>query len=118
MHPSQIDSIDRLIKANQQTAHDLLSGKQKITGGAPDTPELRQLLASAYQEKIAELQAEKEKLFTNQTNNYVVFDDKLIDIIKKYGIGALIAGGAMTLSDNPAAAQHLVPVDHDPFTGR
>jgi hypothetical protein len=26
------------------------------------------------------------------THNYVVFDDKMIDIIKKYGIGALIAG--------------------------
>jgi hypothetical protein len=28
------------------------------------------------------------------TRNYVVFDDKLIDIIKKYGIAGLIAGGA------------------------
>ena len=41
---------------------------------------------------------EKAKDFLNQkenegkTHNYVVFDDKMIDIIKKYGIGALIAG--------------------------
>ena len=29
-----------------------------------------------------------------QTHNYVVFDDKLIDIVKKYGLAGLIAGGA------------------------
>jgi hypothetical protein len=28
------------------------------------------------------------------THNYVVFDDKLIDIVKKYGLAGLIAGGA------------------------
>lgn len=34
-----------------------------------------------------------EERAANGTNNYVVFDDKIIDIIKKYGIAGLIAGG-------------------------
>jgi hypothetical protein len=42
-----------------------------------------------------------------QTSNYVVFDDKLIDIIKKYGLAGLIAGGAAHFSTQQ--------VDHDPF---
>ena len=41
------------------------------------------------------------------TRNYVVFDDKLIDIIKKYGIAGL---GAF-----PAGSHFLEQVDHDPF---
>ena len=32
------------------------------------------------------------------TYNYVVFDDKLIDIIKKYGIAGLIGAGASNWS--------------------
>jgi hypothetical protein len=51
------------------------------------------------------------------THNYVVFDDKLIDIIKKYGLAGLIAGGAATVGGSPAGATHLIPVDHDPFAG-
>jgi hypothetical protein len=39
------------------------------------------------------------------TRNYVVFDDKLIDIIKKYGIAGLIAGGA---------AHFRTPIDGSP----
>lgn len=45
-----------------------------------------------------------------QTKNYVVFDDKLIDIIKKYGLAGLIAGGASHFATQP--------VDHDPFAAR
>jgi hypothetical protein len=41
------------------------------------------------------------------THNYVVFDDKLIDILQKYGIGGLIAGGGWQFS--------ATPVDYDPF---
>jgi hypothetical protein len=45
------------------------------------------------------------------TRNYVVFDDKLIDILKKYGIAGLAA--------LPAAGGHhfrTSEVDHDPFS--
>lgn len=42
------------------------------------------------------------------THNYVVFDDKLIEILRKYGIAGLLAGGASFASgatnDNPMAA--------------
>ena len=40
------------------------------------------------------------------TSNYVVFNDKLIDIVKKYGLAGLVAGGASHFS--------TVPVDHQP----
>jgi hypothetical protein len=49
------------------------------------------------------------------THNYVVFDDKLIDIIKKYGLAGLVAGGAATIGGSTAGATHLIPVEHDPF---
>lgn len=45
----------------------------------------------------------------NGTSNYVVFDDKLIDIVKKYGMAGLIAGGAAHFS--------TTPVDYNPFEG-
>lgn len=41
------------------------------------------------------------------TRNYVVFDDSLIDILKKYSLAGLIAGGAAHFS--------TLPVDHDPY---
>jgi hypothetical protein len=39
------------------------------------------------------------------THNYVVFDDKLIDIIKKYGLAGLIAGGAAHFQMTPTDAK-------------
>jgi hypothetical protein len=39
------------------------------------------------------------------TRNYVVFDDKLIDIMKKYGLPMMTAGaGAASMADQPGAA--------------
>lgn len=48
-----------------------------------------------------------KKLQNEATHNYVVFDDKLVDIIKKYGLAGLVAGGAHQFTTRP--------VDHDPF---
>ena len=45
----------------------------------------------------------------NQTKNYVVFNDKLIDIVKKYGLAGLVAGGASHFQASP--------VDYNPFPG-
>lgn len=46
------------------------------------------------------------------TRNYVVFDDKLIDIVRKYGIGGL----SMLPPAAAAFMSHkLKPVDYDPF---
>lgn len=56
------------------------------------------------------------------TRNFVVFDDKLIDILKKYGIAGIGALPAMNAfhfqhSDEPQKRgnYNLTPVDHDPF---
>jgi hypothetical protein len=51
------------------------------------------------------------------SHNYVIFDDKLIDILKKYGLGGLVAGGALAIGGNAEAATHAVPVDHQPDFG-
>lgn len=42
------------------------------------------------------------------THNYVVFNDDLINIVKKYGVAGLIGGGAAHFS--------TTPVDYDPFS--
>jgi hypothetical protein len=41
------------------------------------------------------------------SRNYVVFDDKMINIIKKYGLAGLVAGGGAHFA--------LQPVSHNPF---
>jgi hypothetical protein len=42
------------------------------------------------------------------TRNYVVFNDKLIDILRKYGIGGLLAGGAAAAATNAPNNQSQV----------
>jgi len=50
------------------------------------------------------------------THNYVVFDDKIIDILKQYGIVPIMAGGALAgIQGNDGRAYTLTPVDRDPF---
>lgn len=44
------------------------------------------------------------------SRNYVVFDDKLIDIVKKYGWAAVAADLGLE-----AGSQAMIPVDHDPY---
>jgi hypothetical protein len=39
-----------------------------------------------------------------RTRNYVVFDDKLISIVKKYGVAALVSAGVLSQSDAEALA--------------
>jgi hypothetical protein len=46
------------------------------------------------------------------SSNYVVFDDKLIDIIKKYGMAGL---SMMPPATAAFMANRIKPVDHDPF---
>ena len=43
----------------------------------------------------------------NGSRNYVVFDDKLIDIIRKYGIAALLGGGATAGAFGPQPAESM-----------
>jgi hypothetical protein len=65
----------------------------------PNDPEAQRQLAQ-YEKDLAQHE--------NGTRNYVVFDDRLIDILKKYSIAGLIAGGASHFATQP--------VDHDPFS--
>ncbi len=46
-------------------------------------------------EQLAALERERDT-YRNQTHNYVVFDDKLIDIVRKYGLAGLMAAGSGT----------------------
>ncbi len=73
---------------------------QKVANERPNDKDALQALANA-----------KAKAAKGGTSNYVVFDDKLIDILKKYGIAGLAALPAM-------GAYHFQTkqVDHDPFT--
>jgi hypothetical protein len=48
------------------------------------------------------------KAIPKPTYNYVVFDDKLIDIVKKYGIAGLIGAGASNWSPDKAEAGEVV----------
>jgi hypothetical protein len=81
---------------------DSVSGKW-VVGHAPNGP-------NQFFENEAEAKAAYEAgLPATQTRNYVVFNDKLIDIVKKYGLAGLVAGGASHFS--------TVPVDHQPDFG-
>jgi len=46
------------------------------------------------------------------TSNYVVFNDKLIDILRKYGVAGLSLLPPAIAAD---VSRQFVPVDHDPF---
>lgn len=60
----------------------------------------------------------------NMTRNYVVFDDQLVNIVKKYGMGGLSMlppGAAAYLSHKIKPVDYDPfgqPVDHDPFADR
>jgi hypothetical protein len=59
-----------------------------------------------------------KELNKSMSRNYVVFDDKTIDILKRYGIAGLgLGAGASAFlgQDIPANATTLTPVDYDPF---
>lgn len=59
----------------------------------------------ADEARIAGLHAERKQLSSPETRNYVVFDDKLIDILKKYGLAGLaIPGGAYLSQSQPSNA--------------
>jgi hypothetical protein len=58
-------------------------------------------------DQLAQYQADLDK-YHKGTHNYVVFDDKLIDILKKYGMAGVAATGL-------AGQRLLIPADGDPF---
>jgi hypothetical protein len=50
------------------------------------------------QQQVADLTAKLAQAEKGGTRNYVVFDDKLISIVKKNGIAAALAAGLITES--------------------
>jgi hypothetical protein len=75
--------LKQLIENYQQSADALARGNKAVLPNVG--------------EKLAGMRAlDPEKLVgPTQTSNYVVFDDKLIDIIRKYGLAGLAAPGAL-----------------------
>jgi hypothetical protein len=47
----------------------------------------------------------QDKIGTKGTSNYVVFDDKLIDILKKYAVAGAVGGSLASLGQPPAEEQ-------------
>jgi hypothetical protein len=78
----QIDDDIDLVREHVQNAKNRLEMWGKDT--PPDHP-MRKDLAH-WQEQLSLLEGQKP-----QTRNYAVFDDKLIDILKKYGLAGLAA---------------------------
>ena len=62
--------------------------------------------SKAAQQQVAQLQQKVDAYRQGGTRNYVIFNDKLIDIVKKYGLAGLVAGGASHFQ--------TVPVDNQP----
>jgi hypothetical protein len=69
--------------------------------GEGNLPRMREILSS-HENALAAMKPE--------TRNYVVFDDKLIDIMKKYGIAGIGALPALN-----AYTHRTQSIDHDPF---
>lgn len=83
----------------QQVEHlkNQISQLEDMLAKHPGKPDVEKALAGR-REELAQMQP---------THNYVVFNDKIIDILKKYGMAGLVTGGAYHLKTQP--------VGHDPF---
>ena len=94
-----IKYLDGNSRPNQATANDVYQsmGKWHIRNGPSQ---------SFNTENDALVAADALMTQPNPTRNYVVFDDKLISIVKKYGIaGALSAGAINELEARQLQAQ-------------
>jgi hypothetical protein len=76
--------------------------------------EARQAQLPQWREDLARAEAE---LRQGQTSNYVVFDDKLIDILRKYGLAGMLGGGvgAATLANQDQGMQDGGSVMNSPY---
>jgi hypothetical protein len=76
--------------------------------------EARQAQLPQWQDDLARAEAE---LRQGQTHNYVVFDDKLIDILRKYGLAGMLGGGAgaATLTNQNQGMQDGGSIMNSPY---
>lgn len=84
----------RTIPASQS-----VSGKW-VVGNAPNGP-------NRYFETAQEAADFKRAEEAKRTHNFVVFDDKLIDILRKYGIPATVGGGLLSRVFGSASDEEL-----------
>ena len=77
----------------------LLTGRRSLLGG--DEVEISKTLKEAGIPGIKYLDAGSRGA-GDGSRNYVVFDDKLISIVRKYGVAALVASGVLTQADAEA----------------
>lgn len=90
-----------------QTRADL---DRRIANAERDIGSMPPNVAQDYQSHIAQLRKERAAVQKKlePTSNYVVFDDNIIDILKKYGLAGLMAGGGaaalMAGGSDPASA--------------
>ncbi len=124
VHQSQTATGEQFIRgfgdkeqATQQFRNAGIPGIKYLDQGSRDISEQVQSAQKSLdywkgigdQDKIAmseRVLANAQKMSQHGTSNYVVFDDKLIDIIKKYGMAGLVAGGAKHFATQQ--------VDHQP----
>ena len=102
----QSPQVQEMLGKVSSIAPEYLKSKN-LTGGqiVPQTPQGVQEMAQAGIPGIKYLDQGSRGTGTG-TSNYVVFNDKLVNIVKKYGMAGLIAGGAAHYS--------TTPVDHQP----
>src|SRR5271166_2162841 len=112
---SRISDADKLDAADLDSKIAYQQRTLDAMKGASSRPEVTNAFSgdeisnsiSKQETLIADLQAKRgaHRINRPQTSNYVVFNDKLIDIVKKYGLAGLIAGGGAHFSLQPTDAQ-------------
>lgn len=98
------DEAREFIRANGQTPTKIVE-TPTLGGYQVRSPDETQIYHHVDTKEEAEALA--DKMAGTKTRNYVVFNDKIIDILKKYGLAGLVAAGA--------AHYKTQQVDHDPF---
>jgi len=90
-HPSVTDKLSTIVKDRNRTAAEWI-------GSSPGAEER---LREAGIPGIKYLDQGSRGAAGGQTHNYVVFHHDLVDIVKKYGLAGLVAGGAAHFSTTP-----------------
>jgi hypothetical protein len=67
-------------------------------GGTAFADPTQQITTSRPFQTQADAQAWADSQINAGTRNYVMFDDKLIDILRRYGIAGTLGGGAAATS--------------------
>lgn len=91
---SGLSDLDRQIAA----LTDEIQGNRGVGGLSPSFFTRREAELAGLNQQRAGLASQLDQIQTggNLTRNYVMFDDRLVDILRRYGIGGLLAGSGGT----------------------